>query len=309
MLATSSPRPIPELPALAPDWAPADDPEGLVPNPSCVGDGAPTLVEPGLVAELRIATADRAGLEAVVDCAPVGLALSPDRARRLARCARHLLREAVAGTGAREVDLTVRAERRAGAPVVYVSVRTVDETEPSPAGRRRDLARREPRRQLVQEKGSALLLARCEGRERRLTLALEMPFEVLADREVPGPTAERVLVADDNPRVRRVARRILERCGFSVAEVPGAIALLAELDPHRAMAPPDWLLVDEGWLKPVDAAGRGLLPALEATMPAERVVVLSSRCAAESAGRRCVAKPFGGAELQSTLATVPAPAR
>jgi CheY-like chemotaxis protein len=258
-------------------------------------------VESYLLQEVRSLSALLAGVEVVVDCEPPGVALIPARARRLVRCSRHLMKSVLRAGGVREIDLTVRADARSGSPMIFLSVRAIgNEADPGVSGPARDAASHR-RQRLTHDSKRAMLLSRRDGGEQRLTLALELPFEILPDPQSPAPPGSRVLVADDNSRVRRVARRMLERRGFEVAEAPGAIALLAELDPHRPSARPDWLLVDEGWLRPADARGRGLMSAVEAAMPADRVVVLSNRTSVAATRHPRVAKPFGGAELQFSL--------
>ncbi len=267
------------------------------------GQGSTAIpVESYLLEEVRSLSALLAGVEVVVDCEPAGVALLPARGRRLVRCTRHLLKSVLRAGGVREIDLTVRADARSGSPMLFLSVRAIgDEAQPGVADTAREAAPHR-RQRLAFESKRAMLLSRRDGAEQRLTLALEMPFEIFPDPQWPARPGSRVLVADDNSRVRRVARRMLERRGFEVAEAPGAIALLAELDPHRSSARPDWLLVDEGWLRPADARGRGLISAVEATMPADRVVVLSNRASGATARHLRIAKPFGGAELQFSLA-------
>lgn len=265
-------------------------------------------VEPRLLELVRGLPEAADGVEIVVDCEPPGLAVTPARAERLERCCRNLLASALLGAGAREIDLCLRADLEGGAPVIYVSMRRIaaEAEAPAGAGPRRFV---HSERHLLRDSDNAILLARRDGAERRLTLALDMPFEIVAEPPSPAALATRVLVADDNPRVRRVARRLLERRGFEVAEANGAVALLAELDPQRRAAPPDWVLIDEGWLRPEDHNGRGLLPAVEAAMPAGRVVLLSDRRGRWIGGHRRLAKPFGGEELQTSLGAGSPPER
>jgi CheY-like chemotaxis protein len=269
---------------------------------------AAVRVEPRLVELVDALPAAVDGVEIVVDCEPPRLAFAPERVERLARCARRLLDSALAGAEARQIDLCVRADYRGEAPMIYLSLRMVAADGHARRGAVTP-GRARHERSLVRGSGKAILLSRREGDESRLTLALEMPFEVEAELPRTTVLATRVLVADDNARVRKVARRLLERRGFEVAEATGAIALLAELDPQRAGPAPDWVLVDEGWLRPADGAGRGLLTAIEAAVPVDRIVLLSGRRCRFGSRHRRLAKPFGDDQIQASLDDGSVPAR
>ncbi len=60
--------------------------------------------------------------------------------------------------------------------------------------------------------------------------------------ETAGGSGERILVAEDEPGVRRLARRVLEGAGYAVFEAPDGLAALEWLE--RSEAPPDLLLTD-----------------------------------------------------------------
>ena len=112
-----------------------------------------------------------------------------------------------------------------------------------------------------------------------------------------------VLVVDDSRTVRRVARRILEGCGFAVQEAEhGADALTA----CRA-AMPDAILLD--WNMPV-MNGIDFLRALRVETPPDRPVVLFCTTeseigfieqAIEAGAQEYIIKPFDEAILRSKL--------
>lgn len=260
-----------------------------------------------LLLELARALPDHAdGVEILVDCEPRRLAVSVDGAGQIEACCRHLLASALTGARAREIDLSVRADLRGETPMIYLSMRKIlaatGECD-SAIG---------PRVHSELHRGGAatraVLLARRDGRENRFTVALEIPFAVHPE---PAPSVGppvRVLVSDANPRARRVLRRQLERRGFEVAEAGRAIEVIAAIDPLAGPEPPDWVLIDEGLLRSADA-GRGLLAAVEAVVPAERIRLLSNRRARRAGGARCLAKPVGSEDLQLSPAVVSVPDR
>lgn len=265
-------------------------------------------VEPRLLDLVRALPAAGDGVEVVVDCEPPGLAVGSAEIGTLERCCRLLLDSALAGAPAREVDLSVRADRRGEAPMICLSMRKILADAGAPeAGDEGRIAQREL--DLVQGGTRAILVARRVGLEKRLSVALAMPFETLAEPAPTLGTPTRVLVADDSAQVRRVVRRLLERRGFEVAEAAGAVDLLAALDPLRCAVAPDVVLVDEDWLRPDPATGSALANAVEAVVPAERVVRLSNRRAQRTGAARRLVKPLGGDELQASLGAGSPPAR
>lgn len=94
------------------------------------------------------------------------------------------------------------------------------------------------------------------------------PF-MTAPRHTPDPT--RVLVVDDEPSVRMVARLMLERAGYVVEEADDAAAGLVRA---RAGAGFAVVLLD---VSLPDRAGTDLIPELRALIPDARVVLASGR--------------------------------
>ena len=79
-----------------------------------------------------------------------------------------------------------------------------------------------------------------------------------------------VLVVDDQPEVRGVLRRILERTGrYAIAEAEGALEALDVLRDH----PPDAMILD---LSMPQISGLSIIPEVLACAPRTRIVVLSS---------------------------------
>ncbi len=248
------------------------------------------------------------GAEVVVDCEPPTLALAGADVPKLRRCAALMLDSAVAGPEVSEIVVSARAAGTEERPLLMVAVRTAASGRGSDA----DSPFRDPEelalaRLLVERTGGTLLISHLAAAERRLTLGLE----VQALHTTPVPLARpfgrpaRVVVADDNPRVRRVARRLLERDGFEVVEAPGALALVAHLDPEESNGrPPEWVLVDEQWFSQATDGGAGLRSLIESVVPASRVVLLAPLGAeAEDPfpGYRRASKPLGRGVLQEAL--------
>ena len=99
-----------------------------------------------------------------------------------------------------------------------------------------------------------------------------MPDVPPAPPVTPSPKAEptRVLVVDDEPTVRTVARLMLERAGYAVEEAGDAAATVARL---RA-SPFAVVLLD---VTLPDRAGTELVPELRNLAPASRVVLTSGK--------------------------------
>lgn len=88
----------------------------------------------------------------------------------------------------------------------------------------------------------------------------------------PRPTPDlRILVVDDEPSVRTVARLMLERAGYTVEEADDAAAALARVRSGRSFA---LVLLD---VSLPDRAGPDLIPELRAVLPDARVVLASGR--------------------------------
>ena len=88
---------------------------------------------------------------------------------------------------------------------------------------------------------------------------------------LPGAEALRVLVVDDEPTVRTVARLMLERSGYAVEEASDAAAAVARLRAGRSFAV---VLLD---VTLPDRAGTELLPDVRALAPTARVVLTSGK--------------------------------
>ena len=90
----------------------------------------------------------------------------------------------------------------------------------------------------------------------------------------PPPKVEptRVLVVDDEPTVRTVARLMLERAGYAVEEAGDASAAVARVS---AAASPFALVLLDVTLP--DRAGTELIPELRNLAPASRIVLTSGK--------------------------------
>jgi CheY-like chemotaxis protein len=95
------------------------------------------------------------------------------------------------------------------------------------------------------------------------------------DTPLPGGRA-RVLVVDDEPVVRTVARLFLERAGFAVEEAGGAEDALARV----RSAPGAFAAVLLDYTLP-DRTGTDVLPELHRLAPGLRVVLTSGRAEEE----------------------------
>ncbi len=100
----------------------------------------------------------------------------------------------------------------------------------------------------------------------------------------------RVVIADDQPRIRSALRLVVEQDAALdlVGEAADATALLRKL---TMTAPPDLVLLD--WELP-GLSGRQLLRLLRFERPEIRVLVLSGRPEAEEAARAAGADAFVG---------------
>jgi CheY-like chemotaxis protein len=120
----------------------------------------------------------------------------------------------------------------------------------------------------------------------------------------PEDPTRRVLVVDDDPAVRVVARGLLTHRGWSVAEADGAPAAMLALGDARF----DVVLLD---LAMPGTSGTALLARLRALHPALALVVMSG---ADTSGGAIepdafVPKPFSGDALARALAEAVGKAR
>lgn len=113
-----------------------------------------------------------------------------------------------------------------------------------------------------------------------------------------------VLIVDDHATFRRLARRLLERCGFSVvgeaADGASALAAVRELSPDVVLL--DVLLPDTNGFAVADAIGAGRQQPV--------VLLTSTRSASDFgvavAGRRFIAKSdLTPAGIKTALARAP----
>lgn len=115
----------------------------------------------------------------------------------------------------------------------------------------------------------------------------------------------RVLVVDDEPVVRSVARVMLERAGFAVEEAGGAEEALDRV--RSAPAPFAAVLLD--YTLP-DRAGTDVLPELHRLSPGVRVVLTSGRPEEELPAHGAdayLAKPFTREQLVAAVRALTAP--
>lgn len=117
----------------------------------------------------------------------------------------------------------------------------------------------------------------------------------------PGAT---ILVVDDEPAVRRVAVRVLERSGWRVLQAPDAAGALAQVERHGA---PHLLLTD---LTMPGLGGGALARRMRERWPALPVIFMSGYSVEElrRQGNGCpvealLQKPFGPEELVAKVAT------
>ena len=117
-----------------------------------------------------------------------------------------------------------------------------------------------------------------------------------------GANATRVLVVDDEPTVRMVARLMLERDGYAVEEVSDATAAMARV---RAVTHPFALVLLDVTLP--DRAGTELVPELRSLAPTSRVVLTSGKGEEEFPGHGAdgyLPKPFTKEQLVAVVRAV-----
>ena len=118
----------------------------------------------------------------------------------------------------------------------------------------------------------------------------------------PGVEPLRVLVVDDEPTVRTVARLMLERGGYAVEEAGSATAAVARV---RAAVQPFAVVVLDAMLP--DRAGTELVSELRTVAPMSRVVLTSGKGEADFPGHgadRYLPKPFTKEQLLTAVRAV-----
>jgi two-component system cell cycle response regulator CtrA len=119
------------------------------------------------------------------------------------------------------------------------------------------------------------------------------------DTPLPPRERPRVLVVDDEPVVRAVARLLLERAGFAVEEAGGAGDALERV----RSAPGSFAAVLLDYTLP-DRAGTDVLPELHRLAPGVRVVLTSGRPEEDLPGHGAdayLAKPFTRDQLVAAV--------
>ena len=118
------------------------------------------------------------------------------------------------------------------------------------------------------------------------------------------PNRPRVLVVDDEPAIRTVARLMLEGAGYVVTEAGTAAAALARVESaERSFTV---ILLD---VTLPDRAGTELLPDLRAASPRSRVMLTSGRPEESVPGHGAdgfLAKPFTRDQLVAAMRSITA---
>ena len=132
---------------------------------------------------------------------------------------------------------------------------------------------------------------------------IDLPASESPRPAVPRPAGRAVLVVDDDPAIREVARAVLEQQGYAVVTagtLPEAMALAA--DPRHAVATVLADLVMPG------VSGLDLFKRLRAAAPAARIVAVSGMGPAIPEGElrelgvaATLAKPFTGEQLMAAV--------
>jgi CheY-like chemotaxis protein len=139
-------------------------------------------------------------------------------------------------------------------------------------------------------------------------------FPIAAAQAVPAPPpqketgvrggAETILVVDDDPTQRFVARRVLEGLGYTVTEAPhghAALEMLSRKTPDSSRHDFDLILLD--MIMEPDFSGLDTLRVIRKTHPNQKVVMASGQAddvsarATEELGADWLAKPYRRAGL------------
>lgn len=248
--------------------------------------------------------------EIVVDCSPARLRIDPLVEPTVRRCVSLLIEGALASDPSpAELDVLATASGGWESPKLLLSVRALALRSEH---RSESVCVGLPRPTRITRIGAkpeigTLLVTHCGSLESRFSLGLEVSARVPRrwPARVPEAHDATVLLADDNPRARRACRRALEAEGYVVREAAGPVELVARLDPgETGGTPPAWLLVDGSWVCGGELARPGLREVIEASMPADRVVLLGaedSPSAGWIAAWRALPRPFAGSELLSVV--------
>ena len=126
----------------------------------------------------------------------------------------------------------------------------------------------------------------------------------------PGPAdGERLLVVDDDARVRRVIVRMLTRLGYAVTEVADGTAAVAELGRQAMLDTPFALLVTDLAMPSMD--GRELARIARSLSPSTRVLMLTALAGIEATADvlqhgvdRLIGKPIEPLELARAVASL-----
>ncbi len=135
-----------------------------------------------------------------------------------------------------------------------------------------------------------------------------MPVPVPLDDRTPMPTTivprSRVLVVDDEPSIRTVARLMLERAGYAVVEAANA----AEAVSQATLAERPFTVVVLDFTLP-DRSGTDLLPELRRLVSRARIVLTSGRPEDDFPNHGAdgyLAKPFSRDHLVAAVRAVTA---
>jgi PAS domain S-box-containing protein len=120
----------------------------------------------------------------------------------------------------------------------------------------------------------------------------------------PAGNGERILLLEDDPSVRTIARAVLERFGYHVFEAPTAAAALQLWEDHRG----DFDLVVTDLILPFGLSGSELADRLTAAKPELRVIYTSgyssdivARNLSVTASRALLQKPYSAEQLASMV--------
>jgi CheY-like chemotaxis protein len=146
--------------------------------------------------------------------------------------------------------------------------------------------------------------ARCCARTRSCAAAAELCRPAAAVRikaHMNGSTPARILVVDDDPRVRTVLAELLELAGYAVLQADGGSAAIAQLDdPSIALVVSDIRMPRCSGLA-VLAAARAQRPGLPVIL-ATGAATAAEREQAAAAGAPVLDKPIAVGELEQVVA-------